>query len=263
MTNARLIVAVAALAALVWAPQAAARPAATPPPAGFIDEEAEDCLELVPERHSVHGVDDAGQEVVLDAHFVLDEVPSEDARAIVEHASKPYEEIGIRVAATYEEVLFEPSGRTAGGVPKIDAQELIDATREHFGGYRPHHADVVFTLTGKELTSGGAFGEATAGMADCIGGIRYPAAAFAVGEANLEWEPHGRPGGVIAGHEIAHLLGAHHHYSNCTEALPSGALRGDFNPCTTMSPLAATASSTFGLLERSYVRYYTATYAKG
>ncbi|MGH2740602.1 MAG: hypothetical protein ACRDH6_09005, partial [Actinomycetota bacterium] len=69
--------------------------------------------------------------------------------------------------------------------------------------------------------------------------------------------------GVIAAHEIGHLLGAHHHYANCIEALPSGALRGDLGPCTTMSPYTFMFSSTFGTVEEAFIRDYAARYAKG
>lgn len=261
MTNARLALGVAALAALLLAPHAGARPAPSGVSAGFIDDDAGDCTEAVPAQYAQPGGDPADQEeIVLDLHVVLDEVTLPDAQAIIERASKPYREIAIRVAPTYEEVTFEATGATAGGVPTIDAQALIDQTRAHFGGYRPHNADVVYTLTGKEITSAGAFGDAVAGMADCIGGIRYPDAAFAVGEADVAGTPHGRPGGKIAGHEVAHLLGAHHHYANCAEGDPAEATTYG-TPCTLMFNDTFLISMRFSTLEAAVVRGHAAEWA--
>lgn len=259
MANARLVFVAAALAALVAAPHAAARPAPADPAPGFIDA-PEDCLEAAPEQYSLYGVDDDGQEVVLDVHFVLDDVPPSDAQVIVERASKPYGPVGIRINATYEDVHFEPTGRTAAGVPTIDAQELIDATRDHFGGYRPHHTDVVYTMTSKELVSSGAAGDAVAGMADCIGGIRYPEAAFAVGEVDLAAQPPGRWSGKVGGHEIAHLLGAHHHYANCAEG-DTEEMTTHGTPCTLMFNDTFLISLKFSTLEGAVVRGHALEYA--
>jgi hypothetical protein len=166
-----------------------------------------------------------------------------------------FERIGIRLKARYD-VVVPPAEWEAKG-DTLHHDEIFAFMKGHYGGRRPPGVDVVYFMT--RYWDGG--------IADCVGGVRSPESAFALGSVDYavlgEVPAPTADEGVIAAHEIGHLLGAHHHYSNCTEAPPSGALRGDFNPCTTMSPLAVTASSTFGLLERSYVRHYTAAYAKG
>lgn len=167
-----------------------------------------------------------------------------------------YDRIGIKLKVRYDVVVPPPTWES-GFFNEPAADEIFAFMKDHYGGARPPGVDLVYFIT--RYWSGG--------MADCIGGVRSPETAFAFG--SMAYKLEGGPGaptaneGVIAAHELGHLLGAHHHYSNCAEALPSGAVRGDFNPCTTMSPAAATASSTFGLLERSFVRYYTEKYAKG
>lgn len=251
----RLIGVTAALAALLVAPHAFARPA---PVATRIDD-AEDCAEPVPEQLSTPASGD-DREVVLDVHFLLDGVSAESANEIVRHASKPYGEIGVRLSPTFEHVSFEASGTAANGKPYIGAEELIKRTRQHVGGFRPHNSDVVYTLTSKELGAGGV-GEGVAGLADCVGGVRFPDAAFAVGEAGLEDEPEWHVwSGKVAAHEIAHLLGAQHHYANCAEGDPE-AVRQDLTPCTLMFNDVLLVSLRFATLEASVTRGHALAYA--
>lgn len=251
----RLIGVSAAFAAALVASHALASPLST---AARIDD-AEDCAEPVPAQVSAPGSGD-GREVVLDVHFLLDGVTAESAAEIVTHAAKPYAEAGIRLAPTFEEVSFEASGTAANGKPYIGAEELIKRTRQHLGGFRPYNSDVVYTLTSKELGAGGA-GEGVAGLADCVGGVRFPEAAFAVGEAGLRDDPEWHVwGGKVAAHEIAHLLGAQHHYANCAEGDPE-ALRQDLTPCTLMFNDVLLVSLRFATLERSVARGHALAYA--
>ena len=256
--RATLIGVTAAFAALVVASQAFAGASASP--SARIDD-GEDCSESVPQEISAGPVSgDDGREVVLDVHFVLDGVSPESAAEIVRHASKPYAEIGIRLSATYEEVSFDATGTAANGKPYIGADELIKRTRQHLGGFRPYSSDVVYTLTSKDVGAGGA-GEGVAGLADCIGGIRFPDAAFAAGEAGLqddaEWHVWG---GKVAAHEIAHLLGAQHHYANCAEGDPE-AIQEDLTPCTLMFNDVLFVSLRFGTLEGTVTRGHALAYA--
>ena len=172
-------------------------------------------------------------------------------------ARDTYSRIGVKLKLRYDEI--DPPDEwnvdTIGAGPS--QPEIFEVMKDYYGGERPPGVDLVYFMT--RYWAGG--------FADCIGGVRFADRAFAFGSIDYAIEgavpSPSADEGVIAAHELGHLLGAHHHYSNCTEALPSGATRGDTNPCTTMSPLAGTASSTFGLLERSYVRYYVERYAKG
>ena len=255
-TSRTLLVAVSAgFAALFVASYALAVPGST---SRRIDD-AEDCAEPVPQQISVPTSDD-GREVVLDVHFLLDGVSPESAAEIVRHASKPYSDAGIRLSPTFEEVSFEAAGTAANGKPYIGAEELIKSTRQHLGGFRPYNSDVVYTLTSKEPGAGGA-GEGVAGLADCVGGIRFPEAAFAVGEAGLRDDPEWHVwGGKVAAHEIAHLLGAQHHYANCAEGDPE-ATRQDLTPCTLMFNDVLLVSLRFATLESAVTRGHALAYA--
>jgi hypothetical protein len=250
----------AALAALLVAPHALARPTGSGRPAGYIDD-AEDCIEAVPAATSVYGVEDDGAEVVLDVHVVLDDLHLEWGQRMVEFAAEPFADVGVRVDPTFEEVHFEASGELADGTPTIDPIALIEKTRAHTGGIRPYGADVVYTFTSKELVSSGAFGSSVAGQADCIGGVRYAHRAFAVGETGLEdrddWSKYG---GKIAAHEVAHLLGAHHHYANCAEGDPEG-IRQDLTPCTLMFNDVFFISLRLSTIEAAAVRGHALGYA--
>lgn len=179
--------------------------------------------------------------------------------AVRDHMNKTryaFRRIGIRLRLSYDEV--DPPDEWAlsqlGGPRERDIMEFVKA---HYGGRRPPGVDVVYYMT--RHWSGG--------FADCIGGVAHPGRAFAFGalDYSLDRSVPSAMGdeGVLAAHELGHLLGAEHHYANCVEALPSGAPRGEMAPCTVMTPLIDGASSTFGLLEASYVRYYVERYAKG
>jgi hypothetical protein len=109
------------------------------------------------------------------------------------------------------------------------------------------------------------------GYADCLGGVAYPEKAFSVG--NVHYTVQGTapvdkvPAGMVAAHEIGHLLGAQHQQVNCAEALPQElaqpATDGWVGPCTLMGPAALNDSETFSTLERATVRAFARRYAKG
>ena len=254
-----LIGVLAVAAALLAAPHATA--GAPPGPVRAIVDDAEDCLEAVPEQVSVSGVQDDGQEIFLDVHFLLDDVLVESAQEIAAHAAKPFREIGITLRPTFEQVAFPSSRKAGNGRPYIDSLELIQRTRAHVGGIRPHRADVVYAITAKEIGSAGAAGDAVAGQADCIGGVRYPWAAFAVGEMGDEdtadWHMWG---GKVAGHEVAHLLGAHHHYANCAQGDPDTFTRQG-TICTLMFNDVGLISLRFSTVEAAVVRGHALEYA--
>lgn len=134
-----------------------------------------------------------------------------------------------------------------------------EQVRRHYGGTRPPGVDVVDVIT--DLYAGG--------VADCIGGIAYPEKAFAV--SNLHYTVQGTlpvdevPAGMVAAHEIGHLLGAQHQQVSCAEALPqelaSPASDGWIGPCTLMGPAALQDSETFSTLEKATIRAFARSYA--
>lgn len=226
-------------------------------PSGFIDEDPQDCQQIPPEDLPPPALS-VTESLPLEARILVEKSDRATARTLLTTTKEAFERIGITLKLRFQNVV-PPSewadGTQLGAGPS--QHDILAFMKDQFGGQRPPGTDVVYFIT--RYWAGG--------FADCIGGIRFPDRAFALGSIDYAIEgvipvPTADEG-VIAAHEIGHLLGAHHHYSNCVEALPQGAPRGELNPCTTMSPFAATASGTFALLERSFVRRYAALYAKG
>ena len=239
--------------------QGAAAPAGALPVAevrATIDRGAPDCTQIPPQVTPPLAID-TSEVLPLEVRVMTE---AGDLPVVKEHMAvtrAAFDRIGIRMKVRYDKVVPPVTWEIDELGSGPSQPEIFEFMKGHYGGVRPPGVDIVYFMT--RYWAGG--------FADCIGGVAYPDLAFAFG--SLDYATEGvvpsptADEGVIAAHEIGHLLGAHHHYSNCAEALPSGATRGDVAPCTTMSPLAATASSTFGLVERSYVRYYTAEFARG
>ncbi len=67
--------------------------------------------------------------------------------------------------------------------------------------------------------------------------------------------------GVIAAHELGHLMGAHHHYGNCGEGAPS-VQGGGPTPCTVMFPaMIRMNAGNFGTFEGAVVRGHAVDFA--
>lgn len=247
----------AGLSVLVIGTVGSAAPVEERLPSGFIDAEPQECLQIPPEDLPPPAVS-TSDILPLEARILVEKSDRPAARTLLTTTKEAFARIGIELKLRFQNVVPPPQWGDGSGLGAGPSQDDILAfMKEQFGGERPPGTDVVYFITRHWA----------GGFADCIGGIRFPDRAFAFGSIDYAFlgvvpAPTANEG-VIAAHELGHLLGAHHHYSNCVEALPSGATRGDINPCTTMSPLAATASSTFGLLERSFVRAYVAEYANG
>jgi hypothetical protein len=160
----------------------------------------------------------------------------------VESMRKAYGSLGIAVAPSYEKVRFR--GR--------DAERLNRQAKKHYGGKRPRGTDVVYTLTSKNITAG-AVGDDVAGLADCIGGVRYARRAFAVGEVSKGGEGTGK----IMAHEVGHLLGGHHHYTS-----PEGLLAADPNLLDLMGPSLSLIGLRFSTLNSVMVKGHAQKYAR-
>lgn len=240
------------IALVIAAPVATAKPASD----AHIDAE-EDCLEAVPEEVSVADVTDDGHESILEVHTLLDGVPLEEGRAAMAAAARPFTEIKVKLVATFEEVTIPATGQSVDA-PTLDTQAAFNFARNHTGGFRTHGSDVVYVMTTKDLV--GALGGGVAGQADCIGGVRYPNRAFAVGE--MESDPYGDYwfGSIVAGHEIGHLLGAHHHYANCAQGNPDDIVEF-LTPCTLMFNTVTFVSRRFSSAEAAAVRGHMLAFA--
>ncbi|MFN2526818.1 MAG: zinc-dependent metalloprotease family protein [Actinomycetota bacterium] len=221
-------------------------------------DEEQDCDEFIPAESSVRGVTDDGRMVSVSVLTILDEVALAEGEEAMAVAAGAYREWNIDLQVSFLEAAFAPEGFEEGR-PAISAQGLIDASKALVGGVRPEGADVVYTISSKLLTD-------AAGFADCIGGVRYPDRAFAVGELadelNLGLNFYVDGTGKIAAHEIGHLLGAHHHYANCAEGVSTDIVR-DLNPapCTVMFNYSDFQSAHFGTLEATVIRGHVLAFA--
>ncbi len=219
-------------------------------------EDPNACLELIPAAIGIPGITDAGQTVSLDVAVLLDGVSVGDADLLMTTAAQSYAPLGIDLnVVSYDTVTF--TGTEGAGI--------IQQAKDHFGGVRPTGSDLVYILSSKDLTTDGD--TALAGLADCIGGVRFAHHAFAVGEAegiaegvlgpfrvNVDAHPE------VAAHELGHLMGAHHHYANCVEGLLQGD-QDDLSPCTLMFNFVDFQSLNFGILEGVTVRGHAVNYA--
>lgn len=148
-----------------------------------------------------------------------------------------------------------------------DSQSIIDLSKEKFGGTRPDGFDIVYTLTDLDMTAP-SLGSAVAGQADCIGGVRYDQHAFAVGEISQVEDLAAGPltfyhaaTSKIAAHEIGHLMGAHHHYQDCVEGIPTETEEGEVSPCTLMTNAVDFQSLNFSVIEAAVVRGHATDFA--
>lgn len=231
----------------------------------FNDPELE-CLSLTPDAVSVPVVDDPGDPITLDLHVIADRgVSDARARSIVAQAQRTYTPLNINLnVVSSEHVNFTGT----------DALGLIGQAKARVGGPRPAGTDVVITITSADLTVEG-LGNGVAGMADCIGGVNDPAHSFLVAEdaaITVDYPDQGfdigpvtfSPGlsAKIVGHELGHILGAHHHYGNCAEGV-TAATDGDYAPCTIMLTVVVDfLSHRFGALESNVVRAHAHEWAR-
>ena len=214
------------------------------------------CLEAIPVGLGLAGLTDMGQTISLDVAVLLDGVSVGLADQIMTRAAISYAPLGIDLnVLSYQNVSFTGT----------EGASLIQQAKDFYNGRRPHGSDLVYVLSSKDLTDGGETG--LAGLADCIGGVRFATRAFAVGEASgieesaigpflLQVDAHPE----VAAHELGHLMGAHHHYANCVEGLLQGE-PNDLSPCTLMFNFVDFQSLNFSLLEGATVRGHAVRFA--
>jgi hypothetical protein len=214
------------------------------------------CLAPVPDAIGLPPILDLGQIVSLDVAVLLDGVDAGLGNLIMTRAAESYAPLGVTLNVTeYESVSFQGT----------EGDALIQQAKDYYGGSRPAGSDLVYVLSSKDLTSAGDTG--LAGLADCIGGVRFDDRAFAVGEAVgidelaigpflLEVDAHPE----IAAHELGHLMGAHHHYANCVEGVLQGEAN-DLSPCSLMFNFVDFQSLNFALVNTTVVRGHAVEFA--
>ncbi len=243
-------VASATVAAISWpATPVHADPIVLP---DLIDDETIVCTELVPHAIAVSNVP-----ITLDLRILLDGASQAEAQKAVVAMRKAYDPLGISVAPTYQSVSFDG----------VDASDLNQQAKDLFGGQRPAGTDVVYTMTTKDILETGPTGDNVAGLADCIGGVRFANHAFAVGEV-IQDGPGSLLGliplpialtdgtGKTMAHEVGHLLGGHHHYTS-----PEGLLAENPNLLDLMGPVLDVVSLRFSTLNGLMVRGHAQAYA--
>lgn len=243
---------------------AASAPAATP--AGHpLADTIHECLEPIPEAAGASGVTDSGQTVRLEVFLLLDGITTARADEVMDRAAETYAPLDVELVVTASRKLRIPGDppRPNGTRPSAEAFDLFHAMKDAMNGERPSGSDVVHLLTAKDvyLVSDGQPSYGLAGVADCIGGVRYPEHAFSFSEGVGEWdEVRDDMAGVIAAHELGHLMGAHHHYGNCAEGAPI--FQETQTPCTVMWPFFISMNAgNFGTLEGAVVRGHAVDYA--
>ena len=216
----------------------------------------ETCLEATPAAVGIAGVTDSGQTVDLAVAVLLDGVDQATGAQIMTKAAESYAPLGINLrVSSWKTVAFTGT----------EGSEQIQQAKNYYRGERPRGSDLVYVLTSKDITDAGDTG--LAGLADCIGGVRFKTRAFAVGEATgidpfvigpfvLEEDAYPE----IAAHELGHLMGAHHHYANCAEGLLTGAVN-DLSPCTLMFNFVDFQSLNFSQVNGPIVRGHAVNYA--
>ena len=240
-------------------------PASSAPggPGPTLVDRAEECDEKIP---AVYSTSTTGANIPLDVVVLLDGVAQTDATEIMTSAGESYAPLGITLVPQYRK-LAPPAKATTTTTTTTTAEPgaMIAAAKAAVAGVRPTGTDVVYLMTTKDLVmpQNGVQND-VAGYADCIGGIRYPNRAFAVGEAIESPVPVGpvtfyEDGPAkTAAHEIGHLLGARHEHANCAEGIQPNDVSGlDPTPCTVMTDFLDLQSSNFGAIEGRIIRGYT------
>ncbi len=216
-------------------------------------DEEQECLEPVPAATATDHLT-GGPQRDLAVRVLVDGPTTARAAEIFATAARSYEPLATTLrAVSYETVSFTGD----------DAQGLINQAKARFGGSRPDGADLVYVFTNKDIQAGG--NTAVAGLADCIGGVRFDIAAFAVGEdfgPAEQDDPLQRNGTAkVLAHELGHLMGAHHHYANCVEGNLSEVGEPEVSPCTLMFNVVNLASLNFSTFNSTVVRGHTNEYA--
>jgi hypothetical protein len=204
---------------------------------------------------ALQGLADTGEQYEIHVRVLVEGLDAARASELAELAAKPYRKIGVILVYSFEQVAFQG----------VEVDELLEQSRERFGGARPSGIDLVHLITSKDVLYKGT--DTYAGAADCIGGIRFPEYGFSFSEDDPTVERRDYYGvrpypywaaGVMA-HEVGHEMGAQHHDGNCVE----GTTSDPRTPCTVMEPAIRFRGLHFGIAERTAIRALATEGARG
>jgi hypothetical protein len=251
------------------------------------DAGPQECFEPAPAAIDVKGVTDDNRTVKLDLAVPIDvdesveiaelladpdpdiaaegqarfEALAQKVHGILDAAIRTYAPLGVDLRMHYDLLLPFINGAPRPRTTNID--ELIMVAKQHYGGRLPAGIDAVYAVTDIDVSG------SIAGKADCIGGVRFADRSFAAGEIDLEEAPLNFFGvtmfqdisAKILSHEVGHLLGAHHHYANCAEGVPTETVPDALSVCTLMINDIGLASLNFSSLNGAIARGHSVDFA--
>ncbi|HUQ40191.1 MAG TPA: M12 family metallo-peptidase [Acidimicrobiales bacterium] len=252
---------VVALGLLSAGAQAQAGPPPDPPSSGRLPDPLDCALAADPQAVAAAS-SDTGQTVTLRTLVISDRVEIARSQEIMERVVAAYREVGLALDVTHRRM----------DLVGDDAVDLIRQTRHALAWDDVQGYDLVHVLSVAELKAGSG---QVAGLAHCIGGIRYAKYHFATSVSRANMPEEGvigpmpvtgditvfttRPA-VTTAHEMAHSLGARHEHANCAENAPRAAADGNAAVCTVMDTNFQYRQLHFGTLERSTVRMFAIRY---
>jgi reprolysin-like metallo-peptidase family M12B len=247
----------------------------------------DDCLEAYPAAIDVKGVTDDNRTVKLDVMVAIDvaegasianlladadpqvraegqarfDALAQKVHALLDAAITTYAPLGIELRLHYDLLMPLVDGEPRERTTDIDQEILI--AKQYYGGHVPAGMDAVYAASDIDMSG------TVAGKADCIGGVRDDDSAFAAGEIDLAEVPLSILGvtmfqdqsAKIMAHEVGHLLGAHHHYANCAEGIPTETVPDALSVCTLMINDIGLASLNFSTLNGTIVRGHAVDFA--
>ena len=233
------------------------------PTRGEAADVVRECFEAVPENIQIPALD-SGQVIDLSVMLLLDGTDPIVAQQLMAEAASSYKPLNVNLRL---------AKMTTVSYTSTLSEDLIAAAKQTVGGKPPKGIDIVGVFTTKEMQSATGGVGTVVGQADCIGGIRWDDTSFLVFSDIRATEAPGSTFGTIGlnpnidaaseviAHEIGHLMGAHHHYSNCVEGNLTSGGPGDVSPCTLMFPAVNFSSLNFGALEGATVRGHAVNHA--